>query len=359
MRFVLQWIHMEHANNFVSVIKKVLPATVTIVVSKKFGDIEKEAVEQFPDIPLWLKRRELGFLKQQTDKHGMLKVGNGSGFIVDPSGIVVSNRHVVSETKNVYTVLTSDGKKYPAKVLARDPLSDIAILKIEDGTALPFLSLGDSSHLELGEPVIAVGNALGLFQNTVSAGIISGLSRAIAAQIDIHSPIQEIHGLIQTDAAINPGNSGGPLVNSAGKVIGINVAIIQGAQSIGFALPINTLKKDLEDLKQYGRIRQPFLGVHYITITEDIQHRLKLSTDYGALVVSPSPYSKSVIDKSPAAIAGLKDHDIILECNEERIIGETTLGDMLEKHEVGDIIRLKVLRKNKTFIVSPKLAEKK
>ena len=350
---------MEHTSNFVSVIKKVLPATVTIVVSKKFGDIEKEAVEHFPEVPLWLKRRELGFLKQQTDKHGMLKIGNGSGFIVDPSGIVVSNRHVVSETKNAYTVITSEGKKYQAKVLARDPLSDIAILKIEDGDALPFLSLGDSAHLELGEPVIAVGNALGLFQNTVSAGIISGLSRAITAQIDAHSPIQEIHGLIQTDAAINPGNSGGPLVNEAGKVIGINVAIIQGAQSIGFALPINTLKKDLSDLKQYGRIRQPFLGVHYVTINEDIQHKLKLSTDYGALVVSPNPYSKSVIEKSPAALAGIKDGDIILECNEERIGTEKTLGDILEKRAVGDIIHLKILRKNKLFYASPKLTEKK
>lgn len=350
---------MEHANNFVSVIKKVIPATVTIVVSKKFGEIERDAVEHFPDIPLWLKRKELGFLKQQTDRNGMLKVGNGSGFIVDPSGIVVSNRHIVSETQNTYTVITNDGKKYPATILARDPLSDIAILKIEDGNAFPFLTLGDSSHLELGEPVITVGNALGMFQNTVSAGIISGLSRAITAQIDARSPVQEIHGLIQTDAAINPGNSGGPLVTGNGKVIGINVAIIQGAQNIGFALPINTLKKDLEDLRRFGRIRQPFLGVHYVTITEDIQQRLKLPTDYGALVVSPNPYSKSVIDKSPAAFAGIKDHDIILECNEKRINKDTTLGDLLEACDVGETLQLKVLRKNKTFIVSPKLIEKK
>lgn len=349
---------MDHTNDFVQVIKKVLPATVTIVVSKQFGDIEKEAVDHFPDIPLWLKKRELSFLKQQTDKHGMLKVGNGSGFIVDPSGIVISNRHIVSEPRNVYTVITNDGKKYPATILARDPLSDIAILKIQDGVALPFLSLGDSSHLELGEQVIAVGNALGLFQNTVSAGIISGLSRSITAQIDSASPVQEIHGLIQTDAAINPGNSGGPLVNIHGKVIGINVAIIQGAQNIGFALPINTLKKDLEDLKQYGRIRQPFLGVHYITITEDIQSRLKLSADYGALVVSPNPYSKSVVTKSPADVAGIKDHDVILECNDERISTDHPLGDMLEKFTIGDVIRLKILRKNKMFYVSPKLKEK-
>src|SRR3989339_14085 len=251
---------MEHTDSFVSVVRKALPATVTIVVSKKFGEIEKEATEQYPDIPLWLKRRELGFLKQQTDKRGMLKVGNGSGFIIDPSGIVVSNRHIVSDVKNAYTVITNDGQKYQAKILARDPLSDIAILKIDNGATFPFLSLGDSAHLELGEPVITVGNALGMFQNTVSKGIISGLSRAITAQIDARSPIQEIHGLIQTDAAINPGNSGGPLINSAGKVIGINVAIIQGAQNIGFALPINTLKRDLIDLQHYGRIRQPFLG---------------------------------------------------------------------------------------------------
>ncbi|HAS94798.1 TPA: hypothetical protein DCS99_00005, partial [Candidatus Wolfebacteria bacterium] len=240
-----------------------------------------------------------------------------------------------------------------------DPLSDIAILKITGENAFPFLSLGDSSHCELGDPVIAVGNALGMFQNTVSSGIISGLSRAITAQIDASSPIQEIHGLIQTDAAINPGNSGGPLVGINGKVIGINVAIIQGAQNIGFALPINTLKKDLIDLRQFGRIRQPFLGVHYVTINETLQQKLKLPTDYGALVVSPKPYSESVITKSPAALAGIKDHDIILECNEKRISGEKTLGDMLESHTIGDIIRLKVLRKNRMFIVSPKLAEKK
>lgn len=356
---MVQYRHMAHADNFIPVIKKVTPATVTIVVSKNFGDIEKEATEHFPEVPLWLKRRELGFLKQQTDKRGMLKIGNGSGFIVDPSGIVVTNRHVVSELKNAYTVITNDGKKYPATIIARDPLSDITIMKIDDGDALPFLSLGDSSHLELGEPVIAVGNALGMFQNTVSAGIISGLSRAITAQIDAHSPIQEIHGLIQTDAAINPGNSGGPLVNTLGKVIGINVAIIQGAQSIGFALPINTLKKDLADLKQYGRIRQPFLGVHYITINESIQQKLKLPTDYGALIVSPNPYAKSVIGKSPAALVGLKDHDIILECNDERIGVERSLGEMLEAHEVGDKLKFKVMRKNRTFYVTPTLAEKK
>ncbi|OGM93204.1 hypothetical protein A2372_02250 [Candidatus Wolfebacteria bacterium RIFOXYB1_FULL_54_12] len=349
---------MEHTDSFVSVVRKALPATVTIVVSKKFGEIEKEATEQYPDIPLWLKRRELGFLKQQTDKRGMLKVGNGSGFIIDPSGIVVSNRHIVSDVKNAYTVITNDGQKYQAKILARDPLSDIAILKIDNGATFPFLSLGDSAHLELGEPVITVGNALGMFQNTVSKGIISGLSRAITAQIDARSPIQEIHGLIQTDAAINPGNSGGPLINSAGKVIGINVAIIQGAQNIGFALPINTLKRDLIDLQHYGRIRQPFLGVHYVTVTENMQDKLKLPADHGALVVSPSPYMKSVIDKSPAAIAGLKEHDLIVECNKELISGEKPLGELLEKYEVGDTIHLTVLRKNRTLSLSAKLTEK-
>ena len=350
--------HMEHTDNFVSVIKKVLPATVTIVVSKNFDDIEKEATEHYPDIPLWLKRRELGFLRQQTDKRGMLKIGNGSGFIIDPSGIVVSNRHIVSDVKNAYTVISDDGKKYPTKILARDPLSDIAILKIDDGTTFPFLSLGDSTHLELGEPVITVGNALGMFQNTVSKGIISGLSRAITAQIDIHSPIQEIHGLIQTDAAINPGNSGGPLIDSSGKVIGINVAIIQGAQNIGFALPINTLKKDLADLKQYGRIRQPFLGVHYVMITENMQNKLNLSVDHGALVVSPSPYMKSVIAKSPAAIAGLREHDLIIACNKEPVSNKKSLGELLEKYEVGDTIDLTVMRKNKTLSLSATLTEK-
>ncbi len=350
---------MEQKQSVSEIVKKVLPATVTIVISKKFNEIEKEALKSFPEVPFWMKRQELDFLKQQTDKQGMLKVGNGSGFIVDPSGIVVSNRHIVNDLKGSYTVITSDGKKYPTTILARDPLSDIAILKIENGGPLPFLSLGDSNHVELGEPVITVGNALGLFQNTVSAGIISGLSRSIAAQIDAKSPMQEIHGLIQTDAAINPGNSGGPLINMHGKAIGINVAIIQGAQNIGFSLPINALKKDLDDLRNYGRIRQPFLGVHYITITDEIRDRLKLPADNGALVISPNPYAKSVIPKSPAAAAGIKDGDIIVECNNARMTAEKTLGDMLEKSSIGDTIQMKVLRKNKTFFVKATLEEKK
>ena len=349
---------MSTKNQLVPVIKKVLPATVTIVISKNFREVQKEAIKNLP-LFMWPKAKGLKIPKEEIDEHGMVKIGSGSGFIVDSDGIVVSNRHVVGDISNRYTVVTTDSRKFEAKVIARDPISDIAILKIVDSGKFPTLSLGDSSKIELGETVLATGNALGIFQNTVSSGIISGLSRSIAAQVDSKSPLQEIHGLIQTDAAINPGNSGGPLVNLKAQVIGINVAIIFGAQNIGFALPINTVKKDLEDIKKYGRIRRPFLGVQYVNVNPDIKSRFKLSIDHGAMVMTDKPYGSAVIPKSPADIAGIKEKDVILECNDQKISDEKTITDCLESCSVGDVIKLKVLRKNREFETKAVLQERK
>ncbi len=349
---------MTQKNPFIAIIKKTLPATVTVVISKHYKEVQKEALKNLPMF-LWPKIKDFRIPKEEIDEHGMVKIGNGSGFIVEPSGVIVSNRHVVGESSNRYTVVTTDNNKFEAKVIARDPISDIAILKIEDGRKFPTLKLGDSSKVELGETVLAAGNALGLFQNTVSSGIISGLSRSIAAQVDAKSPAQEIHGLIQTDAAINPGNSGGPLVNMEGEVIGINVAIIFGAQNIGFALPINTVKRDLEDIKKYGRIRRPFLGVQYVNITPEIKKRFKLSVDRGALIMTEKPYASAVIPKSPAHEAGLKEKDIILEYNGHPLTAEKNIGEILEDSSVGDVINLKVLRREKEFFAKAKLQERK
>lgn len=349
---------IDMKNNLVGVIKKVLPATVTIIISKDFNDLQKEAKSITSIIPS-VKNKKLENLKNQADKDGNVRIGSGSGFIVNPEGIVISNRHIISDQTSTYTVIASDGKKYSAKVIARDPISDIAMLKIEDHNKLPFIKLGDSSKLELGEEVIAIGNAMGLFQNTVSAGIISGLSRSITAQIDSRSPVQEIHGLIQTDAAINPGNSGGPLVNMKGEAIGINIAIISSAENIGFTLPINTVKKDLEDFKKYGRIRRPFLGVHYVIIDERIKNKFKLPVDFGAYVVSEKPYGEIIIPKSPAEKAGIKEKDILLEINGKKITPEKTVGDILETCSVNDCKKIKILRAGKEFETEVTLGERK
>jgi len=349
---------MTQKNPLISVIKKVLPATVTIVISRDYRAVQKEAIKQ---IPLFSKgsMKKFKIPEDEIDENGMVKTGSGSGFIADPSGIIVSNRHVIGSYPAKYTVILSNGKKYDAKVIARDPISDVSILKIEDSNKFPTLKLGNSSNLELGETVLAAGNALGIFQNTVSSGIISGLARSISAQVESGSPMQEIHGLIQTDAAINPGNSGGPLVNLKGEVIGINVAIIFGAQNIGFTLPINTVKKDLEDIKKYGHIRRPFLGVQYINITPEIKKHFKLDVEQGAVIMSGSPYTPAIIPNSPAHRAGIKEKDIILECNNQKITDSKTLGDFLENLSVNDIVKLKVFRKGKEFETQVVLQERK
>ncbi|PIR44182.1 hypothetical protein COV23_01345 [Candidatus Wolfebacteria bacterium CG10_big_fil_rev_8_21_14_0_10_31_9] len=345
-------------NNLVSVIKKVLPATVTIIISRDFNELQKEAKSITNILPA-IKNKKLRDLKDQADKDGMVRIGSGSGFIVSPEGIVMSNRHIVNDYENHYTVLTTDGKKYNAKIIAKDPVSDIAMLKIENTNKFPYIKLSNSVKLKLGEEVIAIGNAMGIFQNTVSAGIISGLSRSITAQIDSRSPIQEIHGLIQTDAAINPGNSGGPLVNMKGEAIGINIAIISTAENIGFTLPINMAKKDLEDIKKYGKICKPFLGVHYIIVDDHIKNKFKLPVNFGAYVINEKPYNEIIIPNSPAEKIGIKEKDIILELAGQKITQEKTIGDILEDCSVGDCKKIKILHAGKEFETKIILGERK
>ncbi len=337
-------------------IKKVMPAVVSVVISKHLDDLEKElASESLPFFPF---EEPLKIPEENIDAQGMVRIGGGSGFIVREDGLILTNKHVVSATDVEYTVVTNDGEKYKAEILARDPINDVAILKIKANN-LPTIELGDSSELELGQTVIAFGNALGLFKNTVSSGIISGLSRYISAKADPEAPIQELRGLIQTDAAINPGNSGGPLVDINGRAIGINAAIVFGAQNIGFAIPIDAAKRDLNDLKKYGRIRRPLLGLRYLILNEGLQRKLGLPVSYGALVIKETLHDHGIIINSPAHKAGLKEGDIILECNNERIDHKKTLQDFLENLNVGDEICLKVLRQGKEFTAKAHLTERK
>ena len=318
------------------IVKKVLPAVVSVTASKMLPAL---------DHPTIIDKKKIN-------------VGGGSGFIISSDGTVITNRHVVADPEAEYVVIVDEEKKYPAKVLARDPINDVAILKIEEKN-LPTIILGDSSRLELGKTVIAIGNVLGTFQNTVSVGVISGLSREITAGDAITKQTAKLRGLIQTDAAINPGNSGGPLIDMQSKAIGINAAMVFMAENIGFALPINNAKKDLADLKKYGRIYQPFLGLRYVLLNKDLQEKFKLPVDYGALVVSePIPEGGAVVPHSAAAKAGIKEGDVILEAKNEKVTEKNPIEDVLQKCRVNQIVVLKALRNNKKIEFKVTLTER-
>ncbi len=344
-------------SQIVETIKKVMPAVVSIVISKSLEEIEKEIPpEILPMLPEG--QQHLNIPPEEIDKRGMVKIGGGSGFIVHKNGTILTNKHVVADPRAEYHVITNDNKKYEAEVLSRDPVDDIAILKIKGGN-LPFVKLGNSTALDLGADVLAIGNALGMFKNTVSRGIISGLSRSIRAATTPMVAAQELRGLIQTDAAINPGNSGGPLVNMDGEAIGINAAIVFGAQNLGFAIPIKYAERDLADLEEFGHIKRPLLGLRYVNVDENMKDRMKLGVDYGAMVVGQMPHSQAIIPNSPAHKAGLKEKDIVLECDSVKITPDWTIQDILEEKEVGDVLKMKVMRGKKTFAVEVKLTERK
>ncbi len=338
------------------IVKKVTPAVVAIVVAKSLEDVEKEIpVELMPMVPF--KKPFLEIPESEIDVHGHVKVGGGSGFIVDADGLVLTNRHVVMDPNAEYTIVTIDDKRHEATVLARDEMNDIAILKIK-GSKFPFLKLGDSLKIELGEGLIAFGNALGMFRNTVSSGLVSGLARSIRAFADVNKA-QDLYGLIQTDAAINPGNSGGPLVNMNGEVIAINTAVVMGAQNVGFAIPINSAKQDLKDYKKNGKIVKPYLGVRYIVIDEELQEKRKLPFHYGALVMRPIANLPAVVEDSPAAKAGILEGDIILEADAQKVTIDKPLQEILNFKSGGDTIIFKIYRNKQTLELKIKLDEKK
>jgi serine protease Do len=334
----------------IEIAKKVCPAVITIVITK---DLPK--VEGFYFFPFG--GREFVVPKFEKEKRET-KIGGGSGFIVSPDGYIITSSHVVADAESNYTVILEPTKKYPAKVISRDPINDISILKV-NAKNLPYLELGDSKKIELGQTVIAVGNALGEFHDTVSSGIISGMSRAITAFSGLTNKVAQLRGLIQTDAAINPGNSGGPLVDIEGKAIGINTAMVMGAQNIGFAIPINYAKKDLEEVKKYGKIRRPFLGVRYVLLNKMIAEKNRLPVDYGALIVRETFGESAVVKGSAADKAGLKEYDIILECDNEKISVKNPLDNVLQKLKIGREVKLKVLREGKNIILKAELEEKK
>jgi serine protease Do len=340
----------------IRIIKDTMPSVVSIVISEHLEDVEKDMMADIYPAGHINKSK---IPKEYVDSRGMVQIGGGSGFVVDEKrGLILTNRHVISQPKSEYQVVTNDGKKYPAAVMTVDAVNDVAILSVPS-LHLPALPLGDASKLDLGQMVIAIGNAMGIFKNTVSVGIVSGLSRSIMAQSDPNSPPQELRGLIQTDAAINPGNSGGPLLNSNGRVIGINAAIISGAQNIGLAIPVSAAVRDLADIKEFGRVRRPYFGVRYVIIDENIATKRNLKVKQGALVTAEGPQDDPVIDGSPAEEAGILPGDIILSVNNKEINETTTIQDCLQDLSADDEIPVAIIRDGEKMQRLVRLKERK
>ncbi len=344
----------------INVVKKSIPAVVSIVATKDVPLLERYFFNPFGNDPFFNEffGPGFGFEIPQYRQKGTTKqrVSAGTGFIVSADGLIVTNKHVVADEKAQYTVILNDKRKFDAKILAKDPLQDIAILKI-DGKDLPNLPLGNSDSIQIGQTAIAIGYALGEFTNTVSKGIISGVGRTVIASAGFGQS-ETLQGVIQTDAAINPGNSGGPLLNLRGEVIGVNTAVASGAENIGFALPINDVIKGLEQLKSKGKIVYPFLGVRYVIINEEIKSKNNLPVDYGALIVRGENNELAVVPSGPADKAGLMENDIILEVNGIKIDADNTLSKVIARYRPGDTITLKVLSKGREKIVKVTLGEK-
>lgn len=314
---------LEESSAVIDAVKKATPAVVSISTSRSVQDF-------------------FGQVSQEE--------GGGTGFIITNDGLIVTNKHV-AQAGDSLKVITSDGKSYDAKAVAVDPTNDLAILKIE-ATGLPVVELGDSNDLQIGQWAIAVGNALGELQNTVTVGVISARERQLTAGSG--SQTEQLNNLLQTDAAINPGNSGGPLVNLAGQVVGVNTAIAGDAQNIGFAIPINQAKQAIESYKKTGKIIKPLLGVRYAMVDRQIAKNLNLSVDYGAFVYAARGQDAVVAD-SPAAKAGLRAGDIIVEINGDKVTESKPLGAIIANFSPGDEIEIKYIRDKKENTVKLKL----
>lgn len=330
-----QQVFVEEESTVISAIEKSVPSVVTVSINATVSRPDSFEIDPFD----FFSPRLVPGQRRQIERN------IGSGFIVSSDGLVITNKHVVSNTDASYKVLTNDKKTYDVEKIYRDPLNDLAILKI-NATGLKPIELGDSSKLKLGQMAIAIGTPLGEFTNTVTKGIISGLGRGITAGSAFEGYVEKLDNVIQTDAPINPGNSGGPLVNSSGAVVGVNTAIADSGQSIGFAIPINVVKSLIESFNRNGgSFERPYIGVRYQMI--DRQTALLNKAVEGAYLIE-------VLSDSPAAKAGLLDEDIITEFDGKKISGDDDQGlaKLILEKKAGETVVVKAWRNDEIMTFS-------
>lgn len=320
------------------VVEESLPAVVTIGINTTVSQNETIQINPFNPV---------NPIERIPGKTETIEKNIASGFIVSSDGLIITNKHVVSDTKATYQVLTNDKKKYNVEKIYRDPLNDLAILKItpDSSITLKTLKLGNSDNLKLGQMVIAIGTPLGEFTNTVTSGIVSGLGRGITAGSPFEGYVEKLDNVIQTDAAINPGNSGGPLLDSKGEVIGINAAVAESGQNIGFAIPVNIIKNLMENFNKNGNsFERPFIGVRYKMI--DKQTAILNDVVEGA-------YITEVMTGSPAEKIGLQEDDIIIEFDGKKVNGtdDQELTKEILNKKIGQTVSIKIWRNKeiKTF----------
>lgn len=343
-----------------AIVEAASPGVVSITISKEIPQMRRNA--------LYFDPFSGGFLFPSTDSGAQStgeartrQVGGGTGFVFDAEqGLVLTNRHVVSDEDATYAVLLSDGTELAAKVVARDPVEDLAVLRVEKkaDTQLTQLPLGDSDSLRVGQGVLAVGYALGQFDNTVTTGVLSAKGRSIVAGDRMGREQEDLRDLLQTDAAINVGNSGGPLIDGNGAVIGVNVAVADG-NGIGFAIPINRAKVVMDSVRQYGEIRRPMLGVRYVLLTPAIAKNLRLEEGtQGALIYAdPQGTEPAVLPGSAADKAGLRMMDVITAVNGKEVTADRDLATLIDGTPVGGEVALQVRRGSDTLELKATLQE--
>ena len=352
-RRIVQMIEEESAS--ISVVDAVAPSVVSVVIKKTRDAVRAEEMNSEFFDPLYAPPLE--DLPSGTDPNELIEIGGGSGFFMSADGYIVTNRHVVSDLEATYFVVTNDGAELPATVVARDPFLDIAVLDVA-GDGYQVATLGESDAIRIGQTVIAIGNTLSEYRNTVTKGVISGINRSVLAGDDYGSD-EVIERAIQTDAAINPGNSGGPLINLLGEVVGINTAVSYEGQSVGFALPIDDVKKIVDDIRRYGRIVRPWLGVRYLQVDDQLVADESLSVDYGVYVTYgyDRETEPAVTPGSPAEKAGIREGDVILSVNGQKLTEHQTLGSVISQFNPGDTVTLKVARGEEAFELGVALEE--
>lgn len=337
----------EEQSAIIDLVEKSNQSVVSISISKKIQVRRQFPFDYFFDI-----------LPQETPSQNLEEnttIAGGTGFIVSSDGLIVTNKHVVSDPSATYKVLFNDGSEAKAEIKTLHPTQDLAIIKVDKNNLKP-VEFADSDKLKVGQTAVAIGNALGEFDNTVSRGVISGLRRSIVAS-DNMGNTEQLSQVIQTDAAINQGNSGGPLLDINSKVVGVNVATAEGAQSIGFAIPSNVVVRMIDDYKKYGKVKVPFIGVKYSMLAPGSAQSKEYGVDNGALIIGDSQ-SPAIVPNSPAAKAGLKIGDIIIKIDDKKLSLKQPLADIIAQYKVNDKIELTIIRDGKEEKISITLEER-